>query len=77
MLQRRPEFCNKWLIWRIVILIFTLSITAVNLVQKQYTVTDIAIQPLNVLRLYSIIVVLQLRKKILQMDPKLMVLTLN
>ncbi len=45
--------------------------TGINLAQHQYTVTDIVIQPLNLVRIYSIFAVIQLRKKLLKMDPKL------
>ncbi|OXA55279.1 uncharacterized protein LOC110848813 [Folsomia candida] len=70
--ERRPEFCRKWIILRTILLIITLAFTGINLAQMQYTVTDIVAVPLNLLRIYSIFVVIQLRKKLRQMDPKLM-----
>jgi len=70
--ERRPEFCKKWLILRSIIIICTLALTGINVVQMQYNVFDIVALPLMVLRIYSIFVVIQLRKKLIQMDPKLM-----
>jgi len=70
--EKRVQFCKKWLLFRIPMLIFTLTCTGINLAQNQYTVTDVVAQPLNLVRIYSIFVVFQLRKKLRQMDPKLM-----
>jgi len=69
--EKRPAFCTKWLVWRIGLLLITLALTAINLAQMQYTVSDILVQPLNALRLYSIFAVFQLRKRLMRMDPKL------
>jgi len=69
--EKRPQFCTKWLVWRIGLLLITLALTAINLAQMQYTVSDVLVQPLNALRLYSIFAVFQLRKRLMRMDPKL------
>jgi hypothetical protein len=71
-LQKRPEFCKKWLLWRAGLLLFCVAMTGINILQMQYTVTDIVVQPLNALRLYSLLVGWQLKKKLHKMDPKLM-----
>jgi len=69
--EKRPQFCTKWLVWRIGLFLITLALTGINLAQMQYTVSDIVVQPLNALRLYSIFAVFQLRKRLMRMDPKL------
>lgn len=69
--ENRVQFCTKWFVGRSLVLIATLAMTGINLLQMQYTITDIIFQPLNLFRLYSIFVVIQLRKKLLKMEPKL------
>lgn len=52
----------------------TYIVILTDVAQMQVTVSDLVIQPLNVLRLYSILAVHQLRKKLYKMHGKLVYL---
>lgn len=72
--EKRPEFCSKWISWRLSLLMLTYIVILTDVAQMQITATDLLIQPLNILRLYSILAVHQLRKKLYKMHGKLVYL---